>query len=142
MADLSVTATSVVAAAGATIVDGILGATTTAGQTAYKDTSAGTTPPTYGLCDADGADAVATLAGIFLTGGAAGQRCQVLVAGDWNPGGTVTVGGVYVTSDTAGGIAPVADLTSNWKTTIVGVATTASNVTFIGKSGSTLVAVP
>ena len=134
MADISVVATAVAPGSGAEYLYGVFGATTTAGQTAYLVTSTSTSPPTFGLCDANGSDEVATLAGIFMTGGAAGQPCTVLRSGNFNPGVAVTVGELYVTTATAGGIALADDLATGWKTAVVGVATTTSNIVYWGKS--------
>lgn len=48
--------------------------------------------------------------------------------GDYNPGGTVVIGTVYVVDLTAGGIAPTADMLTGDFQTIIGVATTTSNI--------------
>jgi hypothetical protein len=52
----------------------------------------------------------------------------VQTAGNINLGATLTVGQIYVLSATAGGIAPVADLATGHYPSILGVATTASNL--------------
>ena len=134
MADITVVATAVAPGASPEYKYGVFGSTTTAGQTAYLNTTAATSPPTYGLCDANGTDEAATLAGIFMTGGAAGQPCTVLSNGNFNPGVAVTVGEIYVTTATAGGIALADDLASGWKTAVVGVASTTTNIVYWGKS--------
>tara|TARA_Y100000310_G_scaffold260573_1_gene269551 strand:+ start:2208 stop:2624 length:417 start_codon:yes stop_codon:yes gene_type:complete len=134
MADLSPTDTSVLAVDGATLVPGTLGATVTAGQSLYLDSSTGT----YKLCDANDTAAIASLAGIAMTGGVSGQPVTVLTAGQYNPGGAIlTVGEIYCTTATPGGIAHVDDLASGWKTAIIGIALTTSNMLYVGIPGAT-----
>ena len=60
----------------------------------------------------------------------AGQPVYVTVQteGEVDIGGTVTVGGVYVLSGTAGAIAPVADLATGDYTTVIGIGKTATNL--------------
>ncbi len=137
MADISVTAAEVLPGTGALYARGVFKSTTTAGQTAYLSTTDGTDPPTYGLFDANGTDELATLAGVFMNGGAAGQPCTVLVGGNYDPGFTVVVGEIYVGTVTAGGIALADDLASGWKTAIVGIGTSTSNINYIGHSSLT-----
>jgi hypothetical protein len=134
MSDLSITVTSVLGATGSTIIQGTLGATVTEGQALYLDSSAGT----YKLADTNDTSAIATIAGIAMTGGVSGQPVSVLTGGDYNPGGTIlTVGEIYVLSATAGGVAPADDLATGWKTAVIGVALTTSSMHFIGYSSLT-----
>lgn len=121
MADLTITAASVVAGSGATIENGTAGVAITAGQCVYKDTSS-----LYQLSDANGAAATKTVDGIALHGAAASQPLTILKAGSITIGASVTAGLVYVLSATPGGIAPSADLASGWTTCILGVATSAT----------------
>jgi len=123
MADITVTASSVA------LVDGqtsnyTAGATITQGQAVYLDATDGDKAK-----PAD-ADAVASAAavGIALTAASTGQPVVVQKSGNINPGGTVTVGQVYVVSTTAGGIAPTADTLSGDFVTFLGIGTTASNI--------------
>lgn len=126
MADLTVTAASVLAAEGATILSGTAGATITAGQVIYKDTSDSNKMK---LCDSDGGTAIIrTPAGIALHGADSGQPIDYCTEGDINVGATLAVGRIYVASDTAGGIMPSADLEAGDYTSVLGVATTASNL--------------
>jgi hypothetical protein len=134
MADISVVEASVQHVTGAKFLEGVFGETTTSGQTAYLHSTTATSPPTYGLCDTNGTDELALLAGVFMNGGAAGQPCFVLAGGDFNPGVAITRGQIYVATATPGGIALAADLASGWKTSIVGIATTTSNIKYIGTS--------
>ncbi len=124
MADLTITAASVVKSTGARIENGILGATVTAGEVVYKDT---TDSNKFKLCDVDDATAlIRTPYGIALNGGADGQPVQVQTGGLLTIGATVVVGTVYCGSDTPGGIMPVADLTSGDYVATLGIATTAA----------------
>lgn len=123
MADLTITATSVVAGGGAKTTEGVAGATITAGQVVYYDTSAGT----WKLADCDsGTAAVRSPGGIALNGAASGQALRVLTSGPITIGATLTAGVAYYLSGTAGGICPVADLTTGDYPTIIGIATSTS----------------
>lgn len=136
--DVSVTAANVVPATGYRYIDGTAGETITAGQTLYFKES----DQRYWKADSDSATAaVRTLAGIALNGASAGQPLRVFLGGNITIGGTVTVGTIYVLSDTAGGIMPAADLETGDYVTIVGIATTSAIIqctTFINSG----VAVP
>lgn len=127
MADVSVTAAEVLPDSGSVLIDGILGATVTAGQTVYLDSSTST----YKLADANASALTSTVVGIAMNGGATGQYVRVCKSGTLDPGFTVTVGTIYVQSATAGGIAPAADLATGYYTTILGVGITASQLRLI-----------
>lgn len=125
--DLSITAANVVSGTTPTpqFENGTAGATITAGQVVYKDA----TTNTYKLADNDGASAaLASVAGIALHGASSGQPLKVQTAGGINVGATLTVGEIYVLSATPGGIAPKADLATGKRVTVLGVATTTSNL--------------
>ena len=124
MADITVTAANVISGTYAVFVHGTAGATITAGQVVYLDTSANT----YKLCDVDLSAAAAVIAGIATHGASSGQPLKVQVAGNINPGGTVGVGTVYVGSGNAGGIAPHSDMAQNDYAGIIGIGTTTSNI--------------
>lgn len=135
-ADITVTAASVAKGTGATTSDGIAGATITAGQAVYLDS----TTNTIKLADANASSAASTAVGIALHGAASGQPIKYQTGGQITIGATVAVGTIYVVSGTAGGIAPSTDLASGWYTNILGVATTTGIITMgIQNSG---VAVP
>jgi hypothetical protein len=121
--DLSLTAASVVPSSGYTFVDGTAGETITAGQTLYfKDSDS-----RYWKADSDSATAaVRSLVGIALSGASAGQPIRVQTGGSITIGATVTVGEIYVLSDTAGGIMPEGDLEQGDYVTIVGIATSST----------------
>jgi hypothetical protein len=138
MVDLVVTAANVVKGSRAKVVSGTYGATVTAGQTVYADPA---DSGRYKLADADSAtEAVRATAGIALNSGSAGQPADVQESGRINPGATVTVGTIYVQSDTPGGIMPAADLEAGDYVTVLGVGVSASQIDLnIHRSG---VAVP
>lgn len=135
MADLSITAANVVAAASASVKHVTAGATITAGQVVYLDTATNT----YKLADCDGAAALRSPAGIALNGASSGQPLAICYEGAVTIGATLTAGVAYYLSPTAGGICPVADLSAGDYPTIVGIATstTVLNVKF-QESGASL----
>ena len=123
MADITITAASVVPGGGATINYGTAGASVTAGQVVYLDSSTGT----YKLADCDSATAAArSPVGIALHASASGQPLGVQTSGLITIGATVTAGVGYYLSGTAGGICPVADLATGDYPTFLGFATTAA----------------
>lgn len=120
MADITITATSVVAGSNARTEPGTLGETVTAGQALYKDT----TTQKWMKADANSATAAARQAtGIALNGGAVNQPVLVQKGGDITIGATVTAGVQYYLSDTPGGICPVADIGSGEYPCLIGLAT-------------------
>lgn len=124
MADLTVTAASVAKGTDAVVEHGIAGATITAGQLVYKDTSDSNK---LKLVDVDSATVLARSAsGVALNGGASGQTIAYQTAGQINLGATLATGIVYVGSDTAGGIRPSADNGVGDYTVVVGVAISTS----------------
>ena len=122
MADLVVTATSVVKYTGAKTGQGIAGETITAGQALYLST-------TNLLMKADDTTALkAACVGIALNGGAINQPIQYVTSGGINPGAAVAVGLTYGLTDTAGGIALISERASADFMTILGIATTTSRI--------------
>jgi len=129
MADLSVTAASVLKASDAVVKYGVCGAAITQGKPVYLDSTG-----LWQLADANLSAAAAGSAGnvgiALNTTTAINQDISVLVGGSWNPGATVAVGTTYIVSATnTGAIAPDADAVSGWYKTILGVAVTASKIT-------------
>jgi len=125
MTDLSITAANVVQASDASTSFGTAGETITAGQVLYKDAADNNE---LKLADANGAAALRVPVGIALNGAAAGQPVRYITSGGLNPGATVVVGKIYVLSATAGGIAPVEDLSSGHYVSVLGIGTTTSNI--------------
>ncbi len=115
MADLSITASQVVPAGNPNTYSA--GAAITAGQTVYV--SGGTA---Y-LADCDNTSTTAGMRGIAVCSAASGQKVVVQSSGTIVIGAaaSITEGTVFVLSDTAGGIKPVADLASGDYVTYIGV---------------------
>lgn len=133
--DLSITAGSVVPVAGYGYTDLVAGATITAGQVVYQDSA----DLKAKLADCDGAAALGVVVGIALNNASSNQPVRVMTSGDLNIGATLTVGEIYVLSGTAGGVAPEGDLANPDKVSLIGVATSASNLKLdIFNSGATI----
>lgn len=123
MTDLSITAGNVVRGSNAQTEAGTAGATITAGQAVYRDTS----DEKYKLADCDsGTAAVRSPRGIALNGASDGQPLTIIRQGDVTIGATLTPGLAYFLSATPGGIAPYADLTTGDYPVYLGIAKSAS----------------
>lgn len=124
MTDISITAANVAAGSDAVVERGTAGATVTAGQVVYKDPA----DSKFKLADSDSATAAARNPyGIALNGASAGQPLAVQRSGDITIGGTLTAGtAYYVSSGTAGGIAPLADIASGDDPILLGLAKSAT----------------
>lgn len=127
MAAISITAANVLQGSNARVENGTFGATVTQGQVVYLDASDGE----YKLADADsGTAAVRVPRGIALNAGADGQPAQILLSGDITIGGTLTEGLPYFLSpDTPGGIALIADVGVGDDYVQIGIAKSASVLT-------------
>jgi hypothetical protein len=119
MADLAVTASEVRKGTDGNIKSGTAASTITAGQPLYLNTSDKLAP-----CDADGDATTSLCVGIALHAALAEQPIQYQNGGSMTIGATaaMTQGEIYVTSDTAGGIRPVADIDSGDYISVLGVA--------------------
>lgn len=125
MADLTITAASVVKGTGASVRTGTAGATITAGQAVYEDTSTST----FKLADTDSATAAArSVAGIALNGASSGQPLSVLTAGPITIGATTVVGVPYYLSGTAGGICPYADVAAGDYPVFIGIGSSVTQI--------------
>lgn len=123
MADLIIVASSVVPGSGALVASGTAGATITAGQCVYFDSSDGK----YKLADCDSATAaVRNVVGIALNGASNGQPIDVLTHGDLTINSVLTGGIPYFLSPTAGGICPIADIAVGDYYTLIGIAKSAT----------------
>ena len=122
MADLTITAANVLAGSGAKSEDGTGGATMTAGEVVYTDSS----DSQYKLADANGAAALAVVTGILLNGVSASQPAKIHTYGPITIGATVVPGVPYFLSKTPGKIAVLAD-----------IATSGDKVVFLGMGMST-----
>lgn len=129
MADLTITASQVLPGSDSTsqFAQGTAGASITAGQVLYYDSTAAT----YKLADNNDTQATSVVAGIALHAAGTGQPIRLQTAGPitLGAGAAPAVGSVYVLSATAGGIAPVADLATGNRTTILGVGGASNTVT-------------
>jgi hypothetical protein len=123
MADLTITATNVVAGNSAKTENGVAGVAVTAGQVVYKDSA----DNKFKLADTDSATAAARSPyGIALHAAAANQPLAVLTSGSITIGAALTAGVFYYLSGTPGGICPVADVAAGDYPCVIGVATSAS----------------
>lgn len=136
MADLTLTAASVLPGTGATIKQVTSGATVAAGKTVVRDPATNK----WVLSDSNHATAaLRALDGIALNGASDGQPMTVLTDGPITLGAVLTAGVAYYQSDTAGGICPVADVGSGETATLIGIATSTSSLTVsIQESGVAL----
>lgn len=135
MADLTITATSVLADATANTRQGVAGETLAAGKVVYLDSTTGA----YKLADSNGAAALRSPVGIALNGAAVGQPVTIALSGPVTIGATMTAGVAYYLSDTPGGICPVADVGAGEYSTILGIATSTTVLNLkIQESGAAL----
>jgi hypothetical protein len=119
MADLTITATSVLAGANAVRDSGNAGEAITAGQAVYRSSATNK----WMLADSDSATAEAKKpTGIALNGAALNQPLAVLKSGDITIGATLTAGTAYYLSATPGGICPVADVGAGEDVCLLGLA--------------------
>ena len=126
MADLSITAASVIPSSNAVIAIGTAGATIVAGQTLYIDTADSNKLKLY---DSDGSALTSTMAGIALGGAASGQQVRYVTQ---DPalvlGCTMAVGDTLWGSDTAGGLTiTFSELEAGDYITCVGICTVANS---------------
>lgn len=124
MADISVTASSVVPTATTKRQTKVAAAAITAGQVVYVNTS-----DQLALADNDASATTAAAVGIALNSCAADQPCSYATSGAVTFNAVLTAGTIYVLSSTAGGIAPAADLASGDYVTILGVASSTTSLT-------------
>lgn len=118
--DLVITATQVKAGSDAEVLQGIAGATITAGQAVYWEHLSSK----FKLADADAGSVVrAAVKGIALHAASETQPLRVQVAGtiDLGAAAAPTVGMEYVLSDTPGGICERDEIVVGFYTTVIGV---------------------
>lgn len=133
MADISITAANVLKSSTGIPALGIAGATITAGQAVYIDTSDSNK---IKLADADGTAPANTFAGIALNSATAGQPISYCTSdtGGFTIGATLAIGDTIWLSPNPGGLTRTfADFGSTDKITVVGsmVTTTTMNLTTI-----------
>jgi hypothetical protein len=123
MADISVTVAAVQKTSNTQVTSGTAGSTVTAGQPLYLAAGNSTLNPAHGNSTAATADCV----GISLHGALAGQPLSYAFAGNLTFNSVLTAGKAYIVSGTAaGGIAPIADLAAGWRTSLLGIAASAT----------------
>lgn len=133
-ADLSITASAVVPSANAVKSTATAGATITAGQLIYLDT-ADVDVNGKGkakLTDANAGTALRVVDGIAVNSASAGQFVTYVT---FDPALVIaasglTVNTILISSATAGGLAPSADLTTGWYLTVVAVVKSGTTVYF------------
>ena len=124
MADYVVTAADVQQTASAQVIGATAGATITAGQAVYKDS---TDSNKIKLADCT-TDPAYECVGIALNGASDGQPIDYVVKDQgFNPGFTGAIGDIVILS-TSGNLAPSADLAAADYAVIVGVFTTTSTL--------------
>ncbi|HEY3694067.1 hypothetical protein [Phenylobacterium sp.] len=135
MADIVVTAASVLPGAGAVIAQGTAGETITAGQAVALNSATGL----YMKADADNATAALRVAaGIALCGASNGQPISVQTAGKVTLNAALTASEPFFLSATAGGICPKADIATGMYTQLIGMAdsTTVLNLGFCSSAAA------
>jgi len=121
MADLTITAASVVPASGASVNSGTAGETITAGMALYLKSA----DARYWKAQCDGTTEESTVAGVAINGASAGQPVSFINAGTVTIGATTVKTTAYMLSAAAGAICPQADLVSTNKIVYIGFATDA-----------------
>ncbi|MXN45918.1 hypothetical protein GR138_12010 [Shinella kummerowiae] len=121
MADLTITAASVVAGTNSTRDHGTAGETIAAGKAVFLEP----TTNKWMLSDNNGTG-TRTVNGIALNGASFNQPLAIHKSGDITIGATLTAGTDYWLSGTAGGICPVADLDTGMDPVLIGIAKSAS----------------
>jgi hypothetical protein len=119
MANLTITASSVIAGSDAQIGEGTAGGTITQGQPIYEDAN-DSNKLKAAVCTAL---ASAVVKGIALTSASSGQPVKYIRSGNLTAGATLALGTIYVLSATSGAIAPSTDLASTNYVTTLGIAT-------------------
>jgi hypothetical protein len=140
MSDIAITASGVVAGTGAEIDrGGLAGETVTAGQVVYRKSTDGR----WWLAQHDGTaeeSGVGVQVGVCLHGSLAGQPVAVQTGGLITIGATIAAGVVYYLSAGAGGIAPIADIGSADRVTIIGYGTTTAIMQLLLRATNTVLA--
>lgn len=124
MADLAITASQVLPgadSAGAVFEQGIAAVAVTAGQVVYQDTSLAGIQ--YKLADNNSTAPEAVAKGIALHAASAGQPLRIQTRGLFTigAGAAPAVAKPYFLSGTPGAIAPVADLVTGMRATLLGI---------------------
>ncbi len=124
MADLTITAANIIPVSGYQFEDGNAGETITRGMAVYKKES----DSKWYKAQHDGTVAEAAAKGIALQDAGANQPLRVQTGGSLGFGAILSVGQIYCVSATAGGICPYSDVGAADYVTLLGVASTTSNL--------------
>lgn len=125
MADYTVTAADVQQTASAQVVGATAGATITAGQAVYKDS---TDSNKIKLADCE-VDPAYECVGIALNGASDGQPIDYVVRDiGFTPGFSGAIGDIVILSGTAGGLCPSTDLLAADYAVVIGVFTTTTTI--------------
>ncbi len=143
---ISITAANFVPSANAVYLPGknYAGATLTAGQAVYLDTTVSVTAGQVKLASATGSGLAVNVIGFAANGAAAGQPVKVLIR---DPalaiGGAVTAGCIILLHTTAGSITlTAADLTTGGYVCVLGVGISTTKINFAGtKNGNNFMGV-
>lgn len=135
-AAISITAASFVPSAYAVYLPGrnYAGATITAGQAVYLDTTATVTAGQVKLADADGAGNAVKAIGFASNGASAGQPIKVVIRDpQLTLGGAVTAGAIILLHTTAGAVTlTAADVGSGAYVCVMGVGISTTKINFGG----------
>jgi len=123
MADLVVVAANVQPGASGVTKSGIAGEGITAGDSLFIAADGGVE-----VCQHDLTALEAACVGVALNDAATGQHIVYAVSGDVNMGAILAIGQTYVVGAGPGGIAPEVDVGAADFLTVIGVATTTSNL--------------
>lgn len=124
MANLTITPANVGVGGQARIRIVRVGESVTQGQPGYYSIS----DNLFYQADANASQAAANASCMFLTAAATNGYAVALFEGDYNPGATVGVGTTYAVSATKGAVCPIGDLTTGDWVTIIGTASTSTNI--------------
>lgn len=123
MVDLVVVAANVKPASSTVTKKGIAGEAISAGQGVFKATDG-----QIELAENDLTAADAAAVGVALNDAALDQPIEYAITGDINMGVILSIGQTYVVGAGPGGIAPEVDVIAGEFLTVIGVATTTSNL--------------
>lgn len=124
MADITFTATSIIAGANAQTQEGTFGATITPGLFVYLDTA----DNEWKIADCTTSAATAACVGIALTSGADGQPGIIQTAGYVTTSSHLSLAAPVLILSTAGKACPAADLANDDYITIIGAAVSTTSL--------------
>jgi hypothetical protein len=123
MVDITVVAANVKPGSSTVTKQGTAGEAISAGQSVFVAADGG-----IELCENDQAALDAACRGVALGDAAVDQPIVYAITGDVDMGAIMTIGETYVVGAAPGGIAPEVDVVTGEFLTVIGVATTTSNL--------------